>query len=118
MGIGTGIRILTLIIQIIGIYRRTFESSPKNFSAVLSRYDRGVQEHGNESRKLRTLHPDRVCKAEFSSKMPGDNVAVPNGALTELTERAERQPPEEIAEILDIEELSVETETRRSVGEE
>lgn len=52
--------------------------------------------------------------AEFFIKMRGDNVAVPNGAFTELMERAERQgsvTPEEIAEILDTEELPVETET-------
>jgi len=61
---------------------------------------------------------DRATK--FYIEMAGDNVAIPTGAFVELMERAEQQgsvTAEEIAEILDTEELPVEAETSWSVGE-
>lgn len=59
--------------------------------------------------------------AEFYIKMAGDTTAVPTGAIAEMMERADEQgsvTAEEIAEILDTEELPVEAETSWSVGEE
>ncbi|WP_232820495.1 hypothetical protein [Halorussus litoreus] len=59
--------------------------------------------------------------ADFYIKMAGDNVAMPNGAFVELMATAERQgsvTSEEIAEILDTEELPVEAELAWSVGSE
>jgi len=58
--------------------------------------------------------------AEFYIKMAGDSVAVPKGAFEELMATAERQgsvTSEEIAEVLDTEELPVEAELSWSVGE-
>jgi len=57
--------------------------------------------------------------AEFYIKMAGDSVAIPKGAFEELMATAERQgsvTSEEIAEMLDTEELSVEAELSWSVG--
>ena len=59
--------------------------------------------------------------AEFYIKMRGDNVAVPKGAFVELMERAERQghvTPDEIAEILNTDQLPVEATTTWSVGDD
>lgn len=56
----------------------------------------------------------------FYNQMAGDNVAVPVGAVEELMEVAVRGgsvTPEEIAEVLDTEELPVRAETSWSVGE-
>ncbi len=58
--------------------------------------------------------------AEFYIKMAGDTTAVPTGAFVELMETAEEQgsvTPEEIAEILDTDELPVDAKTSWSVGE-
>ena len=58
--------------------------------------------------------------AEYFIKMAGDTTARPTGAIEELMERAVEQgsvTPEEIAEILDTEELPVEAEITWSVGE-
>ena len=59
--------------------------------------------------------------ADFYLRMAGDNTAVPTGAFVELIERSGEQgsvTAEEIAEILNTEELRVEAETTWSVGEE
>ncbi|WP_166035616.1 hypothetical protein [Halorussus pelagicus] len=52
--------------------------------------------------------------------MAGDSVTVPKGAFEELIATAERQgsvTSEEIAEVLDTEDLPVEAELERSIGE-
>ncbi|UPV75881.1 hypothetical protein M0R89_07435 [Halorussus limi] len=57
--------------------------------------------------------------ADYYLKMAGDTTAVPTGAVEELMERAVKQgnvTPEEIADILDTDELSVKAETSWSVG--
>lgn len=57
--------------------------------------------------------------AELYLQMRGDTAAVPNGAFVELMEKAERQgsvTAEEIAELLDTDELPVEAETNWAVG--
>lgn len=57
--------------------------------------------------------------AAFYLMMAGDNTAVPTGAFEELMETAERQgsaTPEEIASILDTEQLTVEAQFSWSVG--
>lgn len=57
--------------------------------------------------------------AEFYIKMAGDNVAIPKGAFVELMLTAEREgsvTSEEIAEILDTEELPVMAKLSWSVG--
>lgn len=54
-------------------------------------------------------------------QMHGDNAAAPTGAITELMQLAEDQgsvTPAEIAEVLDVEELSVDHEQNWSVGGE
>ena len=59
--------------------------------------------------------------AEFYIKMRGNNVAIPTGAFAELMERADHQgsvTPEEIAKILDTEQLPVEATTTWSVGDD
>jgi len=59
--------------------------------------------------------------ADYFCKMAGDNFAFPTGAVEELMERADEQgsvTAEEIAEVLDTEELPVEAETNWSVGTE
>jgi hypothetical protein len=59
--------------------------------------------------------------AEFYLRMRGENTAVPNGAFEELMATAERQgsvTPEEIAEILDTDAITVQAETQWSVGSE
>jgi hypothetical protein len=59
--------------------------------------------------------------ADYYLKMAGDTTAMPTGAVEKLMERAVEQgsvTPEEIAEVLDTEELPVEAETNWSVGSE
>jgi hypothetical protein len=59
--------------------------------------------------------------AEFYIKMAGDTTASPVGAIEELMERADEQgsvTAEEIAQVLDTEELPVDAETSWSVGPE
>ncbi|WP_245154566.1 hypothetical protein [Halorussus marinus] len=75
-----------------------------------------LQEATGENTKSKAL--DRA--AEFYLRMRGDTTAVPTGAFTELMERAEKQgsvTPEEIAEILDTDDLPVKAEIRWSVGD-
>jgi len=58
--------------------------------------------------------------ANYYLEMAGGTMAVPNGRLEELMERADEQgsvTPEEIADILDIDELPVSASTEWSVGE-
>ena len=58
--------------------------------------------------------------AEFYIKMAGDTTAVPTGAFVELMELAVDQgsvTPEEIASVLDTDELPVVAEISWSVGE-
>jgi hypothetical protein len=69
----------------------------------------------DENTKSKAL--DRA--ADYYLKMAGDTTAVPTGAVEELMERAVEQgsvTPEEIAAILDTEELPVEARTEWSVG--
>ncbi|NHN60022.1 hypothetical protein G9466_13180 [Halorussus sp. JP-T4] len=69
-----------------------------------------------ENTKSKAL--DRV--AVFYLKMAGDATAVPTGAFVELMQRAVDQvsvTPEEIAAILDTDELPVQAETSWAVGE-
>ncbi|GKZ16068.1 hypothetical protein HAL_39490 [Haladaptatus sp. T7] len=57
---------------------------------------------------------------EFYLQMRGDTAVVPNGAFVGLMEKAERQgsvTPEEIAEVLDTDELPVNVRFSWSVGE-
>jgi hypothetical protein len=57
----------------------------------------------------------------FSLQMAGDTAAVPNGAISELLETAEQEGSltvEEIAAILDTDELPVDAEVSWSVGDE
>ena len=59
--------------------------------------------------------------ADYYLKMAGDTTAVPVGAVAELMELATEQgsvTPEEIADVLDTDELSVVAETSWSVGAE
>jgi hypothetical protein len=59
--------------------------------------------------------------ANFYLEMAGDTTAVPTGAFVELMELAEDQgsvTPEEIAEVLDTEQLPVSASTSWSVGED
>lgn len=59
--------------------------------------------------------------ADFYLKMAGDTTAVPSGAFVELMKVAEEQgsvTPEQIASILDTEELPMSATTSWSVGEE
>ncbi|MFC4550083.1 MULTISPECIES: hypothetical protein [Halorussus] len=59
--------------------------------------------------------------ADYYLKMCGGTTAVPTGAVEELMDLAVRQgsvTPEEIADVLDSEELRVEAETSWSVGSE
>jgi len=59
--------------------------------------------------------------ADYFLQMAGGTTAVPNGRVEELMERAVEQgtvTPEEIAEILDTDELPVEAEVSWSVGQE
>ncbi|WP_135806040.1 hypothetical protein [Halorussus marinus] len=58
--------------------------------------------------------------ADYYLKMAGDTTAVPVGRFQELMGLATEQgsvTPEQIAEVLDTQELSVEAETTWSVGE-
>lgn len=58
--------------------------------------------------------------ADYYLKMRGNTTAVPNGALEQLMQRASEQgsvTPEEIAEILDTEELPVSASTTWEVGD-
>ena len=58
---------------------------------------------------------------DYYLQMAGDTTAVPTGRVEELMERATEQgsvTPEEIAEILDTDELSVAAEVSWSVGQE
>lgn len=57
--------------------------------------------------------------ADYYLTMAGDTTAVPVGAIEELMKRADEQgsvTAEEIADVLDTEELPVEAETSWSVG--
>lgn len=59
--------------------------------------------------------------AKYYIRMHGDTAAVPTGKLEELLSEAEEQGSltvEEIAEILDTDELPVDAHTEWSVGEE
>jgi len=59
--------------------------------------------------------------ADHYIKMAGDTTAVPTGAVEELMERAVEEgsvTPEQIADVLDTDELSVKAETNWSVGNE
>lgn len=59
--------------------------------------------------------------ADYYLKMSGGTTAVPTGAVAELMERAVEEgsvTPEEIADVLDTEELPVEAETSWTVGTE
>jgi len=59
--------------------------------------------------------------ADYYLKMAGGTTAVPVGAIAELMKRADEQgsvTAEEIAEVLDTEQLPVEAETSWSVGTE
>ena len=70
-----------------------------------------------ENAKAKAL--DRA--ADFYIQMAGDTLTVPTGAFTQLMERAVKQgsvTPEEIADVLDTDELPVEAETSWSVGVE
>lgn len=70
-----------------------------------------------ESAKAKAI--DRA--ADHYIKMAGDNTAVPTGAIEDLMELAVEEgsvTPEEIADVLDTEELPVEAETNWSVGPE
>ncbi|WP_244605629.1 hypothetical protein [Halorussus marinus] len=76
-----------------------------------------LQEATGENTKSKAL--DRA--AEFYLRMRGDTTAVPTGAFTELMERADEKgsvTSEEIAEILDTDELPVKAETYWSIGED
>ncbi|WP_227379918.1 hypothetical protein [Haladaptatus halobius] len=58
--------------------------------------------------------------AEFYLQMRGDTAAVPNGAFVDLMEKAEQQgsvTAEEIAAVLDTEELPVKAQMSWSVGQ-
>lgn len=58
--------------------------------------------------------------ADYYLKMAGGTTAQPTGALAELMERAVEQgsvTPEEIADLLDTEELPVEANTSWTVGD-
>jgi len=59
--------------------------------------------------------------AEFYIKMAGDTAAIPEGAFVELMQRAEAQgsvTAEEIAEVLDTDELPVDADLSWTVGKE
>jgi len=74
-------------------------------------------EASGESTKSKAI--DRA--ADHYVKMAGDTAAIPTGAVEELMERAVDQgsvTPEEIAEVLDTDELPVTAETSWSVGVE
>ncbi len=76
-----------------------------------------LQDATGEATKSKAI--DTAC--EFYIKMAGDTTAVPTGAFVELMETAEQQgsvTPEEIASILDTDELPVEATTSWSVGED
>ena len=76
-----------------------------------------LQEATGENTKSKAI--DRATA--FYIKMAGDNVAVPKGAFVEIMATAERQgsvTSEEIAKILDTEELPVEAELSWSVGKD
>jgi hypothetical protein len=58
--------------------------------------------------------------AEFYIRMAGDTVAIPTGAFTELMQKAESKgslTPQEIATILNTDQLPVAAETIWTVGE-
>lgn len=75
-----------------------------------------LQEATGESTKSGALD----AAAQFYLKMAGDSAAVPVGALSELMAAAEERGSltgEEIAEILDTEELPVDYSTSWGVGD-
>lgn len=75
-----------------------------------------LQEATGEKTKSKALD----TAAEFYIKMGGDTTAVPTGTFDELMAKAERQgsvTAEEIAEILNSEELPVQADLMWSVGE-
>lgn len=75
-----------------------------------------LKEATGESAKSKAV--DRA--AEFYIKMAGDTTAVPTGAFVELMQRADEQgsvTAEEIAEVLDTDELPVSATTSWSVGD-
>jgi hypothetical protein len=74
-----------------------------------------LKEATGESTKSKAI--DQAAK--YYIRMRGDTTAVPTGAIDELMQRASEQgsvTAEEIADVLDTEELHVEAETTYSVG--
>jgi hypothetical protein len=74
-----------------------------------------LKEATGESAKSKAI--DKACK--FYLEMRGETLAQPNGRFDELLEQATEQgnlTPEQIARILDTDELPVEAETTYSVG--